>query len=127
MSEANAPSEIGAERGERYQLLHMARIAPVPCPCGQSRRAFIDDVDQAASFHIVEIKADSERHYHRKLTEIYHVLEGTGTMELDGAVFPIEPGTTVLIKPGCRHRAVGKLKIAVVAIPAFDPTDEWLD
>jgi hypothetical protein len=33
----------------------------------------------------------------------------------------------LFIKPGCRHRAVGKMRIVNVSIPAFDPKDEWFD
>ena len=48
-------------------------------------------------------------------------------MELDGQRVPIKPFTAIFIKPGCRHRAVGKMKIVNVSIPAFDPEDEWFD
>ena len=66
-------------------------------------------------------------HYHKKMTEIYLVLEGEGHIELDGESLPVKPLTTVMIKPGCRHRAVGNMKIINVPIPKFDPDDEWLD
>ena len=59
--------------------------------------------------------------------EIYYVLEGNGQIELDGMRFDVSPGTSVLIKPGCRHRAIGKMKILNVPIPAFNPDDEWFD
>ena len=48
-------------------------------------------------------------------------------MELDGEVVPVRPFSTVLIKPLCRHRAVGKLRIVNICIPPFDPADEWFD
>ena len=48
-------------------------------------------------------------------------------MELDGARLPVRSGSVIQIKPLCRHRAVGQLKVIVVAIPAFDPADEWFD
>jgi hypothetical protein len=32
-----------------------------------------------------------------------------------------------MIEPGCRHRAVGNLKIINVPVPKFDPEDEWFD
>ena len=44
-----------------------------------------------------------------------------------GEMIPVKPMTTVLIKPGCRHRAVGTFRIVVVLVPAFDPDDEWED
>ena len=48
-------------------------------------------------------------------------------MELDGERVPLKPMTSIFIKPGCRHRAVGKLRVMIVPIPAFDPADEWFD
>ena len=73
-----------------------------------------------ASLHEVEIKQDSKVHYHKRMTEIYLVLEGEGHLELDGELVPVRPMTTVYIKPGCRHRAVGRLKIINIPVPAFD-------
>ena len=55
------------------------------------------------------------------------VLEGTGRMELDGEEVELRPGKSVLIRPGCVHRAVGNLKILNVPVPAFDPEDEWFE
>lgn len=111
----------------RYAVARIDEIDPQACPCGTTRRAFVDDGDGTATLHVVDISADSRAHYHRRLTEIYLVLEGEGHVELDGERVPARPFTAVLIKPGCRHRAVGKLKLVLTAIPAFDPADEWFD
>ena len=48
-------------------------------------------------------------------------------MELDGTQLPVRPGSCILIKPGCRHRAIGPLKLINVPIPAFRSDDEWFD
>lgn len=40
---------------------------------------------------------------------------------------PVEPMISIMIQPGCRHRAIGNLKIVNVAILAFDEADEWFD
>jgi mannose-6-phosphate isomerase-like protein (cupin superfamily) len=85
------------------------------------------DDNSTATIHLVTISKDSRTHYHKKLTEIYLVLEGEGFIELDGNRVPLKPMTSVMIKPGCRHRAVGNLKVINVAIPSFDPEDEWFD
>lgn len=115
----------------RYEIARLSEIEPVPCPCGMTRRAFTDDADQIASLHVVEITQDARTHYHKRLTEIYYILEGAGEMELDGERYPIAAGDSILIKPGCRHRAVAadgqSLKVLNVPIPAFDPDDEWFD
>jgi hypothetical protein len=33
----------------------------------------------------------------------------------------------VLIPPGVRHRAVGRMTILNMVVPPFDPADEWFD
>ena len=110
-----------------YIIANFDEIDAVRCPCGYSRRAFVSEDNPTATMHIVDIEQDARVHYHKKLTEIYLILEGSGEMELDGEKVPVKPFSSILIKPGCRHRAVGKMKIVVVAVPAFDTEDEWLD
>ena len=92
---------------KKFEMVDFEGINGVACPCGSSKRAFMEDADGVASMHVTTIKADSELHYHKKMTEIYYVLEGEGKIELDGESFPLKPGMAVMIKPGCRHRAVG--------------------
>lgn len=112
---------------KKYLVEQMESVAPVRCPCGSTRRAFTDDPDRLATFHLLDVEEDAQVHYHKRITEIYFILEGEGHMELDGEKVPVRPMSAVLIKPGCRHRAVGRLRVALTAIPAFDPSDEWFD
>ncbi len=113
----------------RYAIARFNEIDAVPCPCGMAKRAFVTPDNPVASIHCVDISADSKTHYHKKLTEIYLILEteGDAFMELDGEMIPVTPMTTILIKPGCRHRAVGRMKIVNIPVPTFDPDDEWFD
>lgn len=110
-----------------FHIAQMDEIDGVPCPCGLSRRAFVAPDNPVATLHMVDITTDARTHYHKKLTEIYLVLEGEGHMELDGQLYPVKPLTAIFIKPGCRHRAVGTMRIVNIPIPAFDPHDEWFD
>ena len=110
-----------------FHITQLDQVPPVRCPCGLARRAFAGEPGNAASLHLVDIEQDSRTHYHKRMTEIYLVLEGEGQMELDGQLFPVKPMTAVYIRPGCRHRAIGRLKIVNIPIPAFDPADEWFD
>jgi len=110
-----------------YMIACFDEIDAVRCPCGFSRRAFVSPDNTTATMHMVNIEADSKVHYHKKLTEIYLILEGSGQMELDGRIVPVKPLTAIFIRPGCRHRAIGKMRIVNVSIPAFEPDDEWLD
>jgi mannose-6-phosphate isomerase-like protein (cupin superfamily) len=112
---------------KNYLISQLNELDPVPCPCGLSRRAFRSADNQLATVHLVDIQDEARSHYHKRLTEIYVILEGEGYLELDGEMVPVRPLTSVLIKAGCRHRAIGNLKILNIPIPAFDATDEWFD
>lgn len=112
---------------KNHLVSQLDELDPQRCPCGITRRAFVTPDNPLATVHLVEIQEDAKTHYHKKLTEIYLILEGEGHMELDGELIPVKPLTSIFIKPGCRHRAIGKLKIVNIPIPAFDPEDEWFD
>jgi mannose-6-phosphate isomerase-like protein (cupin superfamily) len=43
------------------------------------------------------------RHYHRESEEIYLLLDGDGTIEVDGQEREVGPGDAVLIPPGAWH------------------------
>ena len=46
-------------------------------------------------------------------------------VELDGERMAVGPGGAVLIPPGMRHRAAGRMTIRNVVVPPFDPADGW--
>jgi len=111
-----------------YSVRRVADVRPVPCPCGQSTRVVTAADRLGCSFHLTEIR-DSVRHYHRKSAEVYYILSGTGHMELGDETVAVEPGLVVTIDPGTPHRLVsaGGVRTIVVAVPPFDPEDEYFD
>ena len=105
---------------------HFAQLDELPeieCCCGTTQRAFTELPDAPASVHHLKVKDDPTPHYHQKTTEIYLVLEGEGFLELDGEKIPVKPLSTVLIKPGCRHRAIGDLRVVNIPIPKHNEED----
>jgi quercetin dioxygenase-like cupin family protein len=108
-------------------VVQLDSLAAVPCPCGQARRAFVQQPGAVASVHLVEIRGAAKVHYHRKTTEIYVVLAGEGEIELDGQRYPVRPLSAVYIAPGVRHRAIGDLRVINIPVPAFDAADEYVD
>lgn len=112
-----------------YFLADFAEIAPVDCPCGKARRAFAEIDQFPGTLHVTEISENARRHYHKKLTETYYFLEcdSGARMELNDKVIDVRPGVSVVIPPGTRHRALGKMKVLIIAVPNFDPNDEWFD
>ena len=82
------------------------------------------DKDQglAAWVHAVDIDGARE-HYHKRSTELYYVLEGEGTLTLDGVEHPVRKGSAVHIPPGVVHGATGRVRVLVVGIPDIADDD----
>lgn len=112
-----------------YELVDFADISGVPCPCGTARRAFADVVDFPGTVHRTEISENARLHYHKRLTETYYFLhcEPGAQMQLNEEIVPVHPGMCIMIRPGTRHRALGRMSVLIIALPKFDPHDEWFD
>ena len=108
---------------KRYERIEFGGLPVNECCCGTVQRAFADSGEAPASVHLLELADEPTCHYHRKTTEIYVILEGEGHLELDGELVPVAPMTAVMIKPGCRHRGVGRLKLFNISIPRYDAED----
>jgi mannose-6-phosphate isomerase-like protein (cupin superfamily) len=113
----------------RYHVARFSEIEGVPCPCGTARRAFADVAEFPGTVHTTEISETARVHYHKRLTETYYFLEcgPDARMQLDDELIDVEPGMCILIPPGVRHRAVGRMKVLIFVLPKFDPADEWFD
>jgi len=112
-----------------YHVVDFAELPGVECPCGVARRAFTELPEFPATVHVTEISRDAKRHYHKRLTETYYILECEpgAAMELDGDRLPVHPGLCILIPPGVRHRGLGRMRVLIFVVPKFDPNDEWFD
>jgi mannose-6-phosphate isomerase-like protein (cupin superfamily) len=112
-----------------YELVDFSSLPGVPCPCGMARRGLADVDDFPGTIHVTEIELDNQLHYHERLTETYYFLECQpgARMQLNDDVLDVRPGTCIMIRPGTRHRAIGRMKVLIVVYPKFDPADEWFD
>ena len=81
------------------------------------------------TLYVIEISEDVKKYYHKTLTETYFFLEcrDDAKMELDDEIIDVHEGMSIVIPPGVRHRALGKMKVLIVVLPEFDPADEWFD
>ena len=113
----------------RWKIVDFESVSGVPCPCGSAKRAFADVADYPATIHVTDISEDAQTHYHKTLTETYYILEcgPDACMQLDDQQVPLRAGMCIMIPPGVKHRAIGKMKILNIVIPKFDPADEFLD
>ncbi len=122
-------SSSSAKHRLGYELIDFGEIDPVTCPCGQSRRALLDVDDFPGTVHVTDIEEDARLHYHKRLLETYYFLncEPDARLQLDNEIVPVKAGMCVLIRPPTRHRALGKMKVLILVLPKFDPSDEWFD
>lgn len=81
---------------EASAALWRAPSPPAKCPVLPMR-----DTELA----IFTERAKQTRHCHKIGTEIYTLLEGELTMEVDGALYTLHPGDTLVVRPGVWHEA----------------------
>jgi mannose-6-phosphate isomerase-like protein (cupin superfamily) len=72
--------------------------------------------------HAVDIDG-AKPHFHKRSTELYYVLEGQGSVILDGHEAPVRKGSIVHIPPGVVHAAKGKMRVLVVGVPDIADDD----
>ncbi len=83
------------------------------------------DEDVAAWAHAVDIDG-ARPHYHKVATELYYVLDGEGSVVLDGVEHAVYRGSMVHIPPGVVHAAKGRMRVLVVGIPDISDSDYFL-
>ena len=111
---------------EAYIVRHADDLDAHRSTCGLRRQLITADDSEALSCSVLDID-DAKAHYHKKITEIYYVLEGEGEIVIETESVPVRPGTSVLIRPGTRHQGRGGFRTLVVCSPAFTPDDQYYD
>jgi len=77
----------------------------------------------------LEVGQATARHYHAASEEIYFVLKGSGTLEVDGETRTVRPGDAVLIPPGAWHTlentGTSELRILCACSPPYSHEDTF--
>ena len=74
-------------------------------------------------------QASQDRHYHRKATEIYLVVEGEMTIEVEGDDYTLAAGDMIVVNPGAMHEVKpGREKFIcrVIAVNSTGSADKFL-
>lgn len=71
----------------------------------------------------------TQRHWHRDSEEFYFLLEGRGTMEIDGDIREVSPGDAVLIPAGAWHQitAIEPLRFLCCCAPPYRHEDTFFE
>lgn len=76
------------------------------------------------SVALAEVRGENSAHYHNKLTEVYHIVDGSGILVLDGKEISIQKGDSILIYPRTVHQIKSEyIKILVIVTPPFSEKD----
>ena len=65
-----------------------------------------------------------EPHYHERATEIYHILDGQGSVTLNGEEHQVAKGSFVHIPPGVVHSMKGPVPALIMGVPAVSTDDD---
>ena len=95
---------------------------------GSTIREYLHTGRQSLAEASLEAGASTRRHYHERSEEIYLILEGAGTMELDGELRDVGPGDAVLIPPRAWHRIVAGrsgARFLCCCVPPYSDDDTY--
>ena len=111
---------------EKFLLRRLLEVPEERGVCG-FRRTLITAAD-APDVNVSHLRIDNSRyHYHRRMTEVYYVLSGGGTITLDGETLPVREGDIVLIRPGVWHTSKGAMNVLITGVPASEATDIFFE
>jgi mannose-6-phosphate isomerase-like protein (cupin superfamily) len=107
---------------EGFLIRHLSEVPEERGVCG-FRRTIITAGDTQA-VNVSHLRIDNSRyHFHRRMTELYYVLSGSGAITLDGETHPVQQGDIVLIRPGVWHTSEGEMNVLITGVPAGEATD----
>ena len=104
-----------------------AAAKPFTTKDGSTIRELHHSASQSLAEASLPAGGSTQRHYHRASEEIYFVLEGEGTMELDGQTRQVAPGDAILIPPGAWHEilATTDLRFLCCCAPPYSHDDTY--
>jgi mannose-6-phosphate isomerase-like protein (cupin superfamily) len=97
---------------------------------GSTIRSLLDRTNapvqnQSLAEATIPVGQPTQRHYHKLSEEFYFILEGTGTMEINGEERQVQPGDAILISPGAWHQitATRQLRLLCCCAPPYSHED----
>ncbi len=73
----------------------------------------------------------TDRHYHKLSEEFYFILEGQGSMEIDGETRPVAPGDAILIPQNAWHQITAgdgtTLRFLCCCAPPYSHEDTYFE
>ena len=104
--------------------------APFVTKDGSTIREYLHTARQSLAEASLEAGQSTQRHYHAASEEIYLILEGGGSLEVDGEMREVGPGDAILIPPHAWHEltaGVEGVRLLCCCVPAYSDDDTSFD
>lgn len=101
------------------------KAAWLPPEEGEKCPVIVADNWEMATFTEVTTQ---DRHYHLRGTEIYTVLSGTLAIDVDGVLFSLYEGDTLIVSPGAVHKVLceGNFLARVITVNCGGADDKYV-
>lgn len=116
------------------EVRQLSEQAPFTTKDGSTIRSILDCANapvekQSLAEATVPAGGATERHYHKLSEELYFLLEGVGTMEIDGVEREVGPGDAILIPAGAWHQisARSELRFLCCCAPPYSHEDTYFE
>lgn len=110
----------------------LSRQQPFTTKDGSTIRSILDRTNapvrqQSLAEASIPAGGATRRHHHKLTEEIYFILEGGGTMEIDGESRAVGPGDAILIPAGAWHQiaATEVLRFLCCCAPPYSHEDTY--
>jgi mannose-6-phosphate isomerase-like protein (cupin superfamily) len=101
---------------------------------GSTIRSILDRTNAAVANQslaeaTVPVGKPTQRHFHRLSEEFYFILEGSGTMEINGETREVGAGDAILIPPNAWHQitATKTLRFLCCCAPPYSHEDTFFE
>lgn len=103
-------------------------LEPFTTKDGSTIREYLHTAAQSLAEATLAPRQATQRHHHRRAEEIYLIVEGGGTMEVDGATAEVAAGDAILIPPGAWHELVAGaegVRLLCCCVPPYAHDDTY--
>ena len=115
-------------------ILNIAAQVPFTTKDGSTIRSILDRTNapvknQSLAEATVPAGCATQRHCHWLSEEFYFILEGSGTMEIDGEQREVAHGDALLIPPGAWHTITARetLRFLCCCAPPYSHEDTYFE
>lgn len=103
-------------------------VEPFTTKDGSEIREYVHTEAQSLAEATLASRQATQRHFHRRSEEIYFLIEGGGTMEIDGEERDVSVGDAILIPAGAWHTLTAGpdgVRLLCCCVPPYSHDDTY--